>query len=91
MIADTEPLAPRKKRRPKILPALIGRDDAAAMSGTSVAMWDRLSAAALNPKPIKLGGRVLWNRRELQRWADAGAPDRRTWEALKAAKKATKG
>jgi len=44
-------------------------------------------AAGKLPKPLKLGGRVVWRLDELRAWLDAGAPDRATWTALRAARK----
>lgn len=50
--------------------------------GRSVASWWRDLAAGRIPAPVKLGGRTLWRADELRRWAEAGCPDRRTWEAV---------
>ncbi|MBN9523298.1 helix-turn-helix domain-containing protein [bacterium] len=44
-------------------------------------------AAGKLPQPLKLGGRVVWRLDELRAWLDAGAPDRATWAALRAARK----
>jgi predicted DNA-binding transcriptional regulator AlpA len=53
-----------------------------ALAGISRASWDRLSSAAKNPKPLKLGGRTLWRRSDLERWVALGLPDRKTFEEL---------
>ena len=45
-------------------------------------VW-RLNAAGKLPKAIRLGGSVRWNQAEIQKWFEAGCPDRRTWEARK--------
>jgi hypothetical protein len=34
---------------------------------------------------VRLGRKVLWKRAEVVAWIDAGCPDGRTWEAMKAA------
>ena len=45
----------------------------------------RLSACGKFPKPLKIGGSVRWIASEIENWLAAGAPDRRTWEAMKMA------
>ena len=44
-----------------------------------------------NPDPARLGACTVWHRGELSRWLRAGAPDRATWNAMKAADAARKG
>jgi len=66
-------------------PQTLGRRDAARFCGVSLATWDRHTAAGKVPRPIRLGGRVLWRRGELQAWLDAGCPDRRQWDVMRAA------
>lgn len=48
----------------------------------TVRTWD---AAGKLPKPIKLGGRVLWRVKEIRAWLSADAPERASWEARKSA------
>jgi len=64
------------------LALLVGRIDAARLSGVSPASWDRLTAAGKTPSPIKLGGRVLWRRSDLESWVALGCPDRKTFSVL---------
>jgi len=45
-------------------------------------VW-RLNSAGKLPKPIRLGGSVRWNQREVTAWFEAGCPDRKTWEATR--------
>jgi len=45
------------------------------------------SASGKLPAPIRIGGRVVWRVDEIRDWLDAGAPDRETWEARRAARK----
>lgn len=68
-------------------PLLVRRRAAARLCGLSPASWDRLASAGRTPAPIRLGSAVLWSVEELRDWIAAGCPDRRTWEALRAAKK----
>ena len=55
--------------------------------GRSVPALDRDAARGLLPAPIRLGGAVKWLKSEIDAWLEAGAPDRETWERLKAASK----
>lgn len=43
----------------------------------------RMDAAGKLPRPVRLGRSVRWPLREVEAWLSAGAPDRRTWEALR--------
>ena len=63
---------------------LVGRIEAARLCAVSPASWDRLVAAGKTPRPLKLGGRVLWRRADLSRWSELGLPDRVTFDALTA-------
>jgi predicted DNA-binding transcriptional regulator AlpA len=66
-------------------PLLIPDTAAAALAGVSRAHWQRLRAAGKLPPSVRLGRKVLWRRAEVAGWIDAGCPDARTWEAMKAA------
>jgi predicted DNA-binding transcriptional regulator AlpA len=50
----------------------------------TVRTWD---AAGKLPAPVRIGGRVVWRVSEIGAWLAAGAPDRETWAALRAARK----
>ncbi|OAI45065.1 hypothetical protein AYO44_13155 [Planctomycetaceae bacterium SCGC AG-212-F19] len=67
-------------------PLLAGRKAAAAACDTSCATWDRWTSAALNPAPRRILGRPFWSIPDLALWVDLGCPDRKTFEALKAAR-----
>ena len=43
----------------------------------------RLNSCGKIPAPIRIGGSVRWLASEIEAWLEAGAPDRRTWEAIK--------
>ena len=64
-------------------PLLVGREGAAHLCGVSVASWDRMTAAGLTPKPLKLMGRVVWAVIVLEAWIEAECPDRKTFVAYK--------
>lgn len=50
----------------------------------TVRTWD---AAGRLPAPLRIGGRVVWRTDEIRVWLAAGAPDRETWAAIRAARK----
>jgi predicted DNA-binding transcriptional regulator AlpA len=46
------------------------------------------SSGQIGPLPIRtLGSKVLWNRKEIGEWADAGCPSREQWQNIRAEKK----
>ena len=42
----------------------------------------RLNACGKLPKPLRIGGSVRWTESTIAKWLSAGAPDRRTFEAM---------
>ncbi|HEX4610151.1 MAG TPA: helix-turn-helix domain-containing protein [Urbifossiella sp.] len=60
----------------KALAALLG------VGVRTVRTWD---AGGKLPKPVRLGGRVVWRLDEVRAWLDADAPDRATWATMRAA------
>jgi predicted DNA-binding transcriptional regulator AlpA len=68
-------------------PLLLPRAEAAHIcGGLSKATWARLNSAGKIPRPVRLGGRVLWRLEELRDWVRAGCPDRQRWELFRANK-----
>jgi prophage regulatory protein len=63
----------------------ISARELARLLGISLRQAWRLNSAGKLPKPIRLGGSVRWNHREVQEWLEAGCPDRVAWEAKKEA------
>ena len=61
---------------------LLRRAAAAAACGKGTSTWDRISAAGLNPAPIRLGGNLLWSAEELAAWVRHGCPDRMSWTTI---------
>ena len=43
----------------------------------------RLNASGKIPGPVRVGGAVRWSENAIAAWLAAGAPDRKTWQALK--------
>lgn len=44
---------------------------------------ERLAASGRMPAPVRLGRARRWHLKEIRDWLSAGAPDRRTWIALR--------
>lgn len=59
----------------------------AAMLCAGVRTVRTWNTAGKLPAPIRIGGRVLWRVSEIRAWIAAGAPDRETWTAIRAAQK----
>jgi excisionase family DNA binding protein len=64
---------------------MVGIPEAARLLGISRTTLLALDAnGKLGPRPHRLGRRVLWERAELEEWAKAGCPSRRTWSETRA-------
>ena len=46
----------------------------------------RLNSCGKLPSPIRIGGSVRWDESEIIEFLKVGAPDRKTWEAMKEVK-----
>lgn len=42
----------------------------------------RLNSCGKLPKPLRIGGSVRWAESTIAKWLEAGAPDRKTFEAM---------
>jgi len=73
----------RKEESPLQEMLAVSARQLAVMLGVSLRQVWRLNASGMLPRPIRLGGSVRWNRREILDWFKSGCPDRRTWEARK--------
>ena len=92
-MSDTLPLRPaatdppaRKRRRP-LSPLVADARRLARLLDCGVRTVRTLDAGGRLPAPIRIGGRVVWRVAEIRAWLAAGAPDRQTWEAIRAARK----
>ena len=84
-ISPAEPTLPKNFRRRRLSPLVVDAKRLARLlccGIRTVRTWD---AAGKLPKPIRIGGRVVWLVDEIRAWLDAGAPNRDEWEARKAA------
>ena len=46
----------------------------------------RLNSAGLIPKPLRISGSIRWSEQTISDWLAAGAPDRKTFEAMQQAR-----
>lgn len=46
----------------------------------------RLNSCGKLPQPLRIGGSVRWAESTIAKWLTAGAPDRKTFEAIQQAK-----
>lgn len=76
------PSAPVPVPPPAVMPLVYGRRELALALGISVPTLDRLDAGGKLPGAVRVGGRKVWLREIIAEWLRAGAPERRTWEAL---------
>ena len=77
---------------PDALDALLIPDTAAAtIAGVSRATWQRLRSAGKLPPAIRLGRKDLWRRSEIVEWIEAACPDGRTWAAMQASGRRSRG
>jgi hypothetical protein len=74
-------------RRCRLPPGLIRAAQAAAWCSVGPRTWRTWDTAGRMRRPIRINACVLWSLSELRAWRDAGCPDRRTWEALRAAER----
>lgn len=62
-------------------PLLVGRFEAAALAGIPLRSWDRLTSRAANPRPLHVGRRIVWRRRDIEFWIEIDCPPRPEFEA----------
>lgn len=69
---------PRPPRGP--MPLAVGAKALARMLSCglrSIRTWD---AGGRLPRPIRIGGKVVWSVSEIRAWLEAGAPNRAEWD-----------
>ena len=63
---------------------LLSVENSAELLGIGKTLFNSMhSSGRLGPLPVKLGRRVLWNRKELEVWVAAGCPARQQWQNRK--------
>jgi predicted DNA-binding transcriptional regulator AlpA len=85
------PAPRRSRRRRRLSPMVADARRLAQLLGLSVRTIRSLDSSGRLPRPIKLGSRTLWILREIRDWLAAARngipPDRREWDALRAAER----
>ncbi len=61
---------------------LLTAKDLGKMLSLSKRQIFRLNSCGKIPTPIRIGGSVRWSLSVIDKWLGAGAPDRKTFEAL---------
>ena len=85
-IIPLRPAPPPRKRR-KVWPLVVDAKRLAKLLCAGVRTVRTWDAAGKLPAPLRIGGRVVWLVEEIRAWLKAGAPDRKTWAAIRAARK----
>ena len=65
----------------------LDRKRLAAELCTTTKTIDRWCAAGQLPKPLRIGGRKLWDRSEIVGWIAEGCPSREQWQPIWEAKR----
>jgi predicted DNA-binding transcriptional regulator AlpA len=75
-------------KSPVLMPLLVGAPAVAKLLSVSVSqVWSMHASGTLGVLPIRLGGRTLWRRAELEAWTEAGCPNRDRWLDMRKVKK----
>jgi hypothetical protein len=74
----------RRVRRRRLPPGMVRARTAAAWCSVGLRTWRSWDAAGLVPRPVRIGGCVLWSVATLRRWRDASCPPRAEFERLQA-------
>jgi prophage regulatory protein len=85
-VADVLPLRPVAANSANA-PLVVDAKGLAALLSMGVRTIRTHDAAGKLPAPVRIGGRVVWRVDEIRAWLEAGAPDRETWAARRAARK----
>jgi len=65
----------------------VSAEQAAVLCGVSRTHWYTLKASGRLPKPIRLGNRIMWVRKEIERWLGSGCPPQEQWEQIRGNRK----
>jgi predicted DNA-binding transcriptional regulator AlpA len=66
-------------------PRMLKAADAAEYIGLSRSSILKADKDGQVPRPLRIRAAVRWDKEELSRWLDAGAPIREEWERMKSA------
>ena len=70
-----------------VLPVFFHRHDLANYLACSTRTVDRLDAGERIPVGRRIGSRKVWVRQEIEKWIEAGCPNRATFESLRTDRK----
>jgi predicted DNA-binding transcriptional regulator AlpA len=80
-MSEVLPFARPQQATAAIAPLLVSAKDLAAMLGIGLRTLRAHDSAGRLPRPLRIGGRVVWRVSEIEAWVAAGAPPRSEWEA----------
>ncbi len=55
----------------------------AEILGIGKTLFYSLKSEGKLPRPLSFGSRVLWNRKEVEKWLDYNCPNQNKWEDMK--------
>ena len=84
MAEEVIPIRPDSARNLiRLEPLVVDAKQLAQLLTCGVRTVRTLDASGKLPKPLRIGGSVVWLLDDICDWLEAGAPDRETWEARK--------
>ncbi len=66
-----------------VQPILLSAAESAKLLGIGRSLFYSLRSEGKLPRPRQLGGRVLWQKSELEKWIDHNCPTQQQWEQMK--------
>lgn len=75
-----------KKATSEFSMVLVRAEEIQSVLGIKVITWRRQNKLGKTPAPLIIGKGQFWRSQELLDWVEAGAPNRKTWEAIRKAK-----
>lgn len=81
------PHAPADSASGNLAPLAVDAAGAAQLFSVGLRTWRRWDSSGKCPRGYGIGGRKLWRRSDLDRWAALGFPDRAAFEARQTAER----
>lgn len=89
IVSDSGPPERRRKKK-RLKPGLIRAAKAARWADVSLRTWRTWDSGGLVPRPLRVGGAVLWSVADLVLWRELGCPPRDVFDYLKQPKQLRK-